>query len=49
MVAGLCDVCNKPSTHLNTCWRCGARVCDEHFDKKTGLCVRCVRGTVYEV
>ncbi|MCD6522212.1 MAG: hypothetical protein J7K68_00535 [Candidatus Diapherotrites archaeon] len=37
---GLCDICGKPAK-LYTCWRCGRRVCEKHFDKSTGLCVIC--------
>lgn len=39
-VTGLCTVCgNASATHV--CDRCGALVCDRHWDAATGFCVEC--------
>ncbi|MFB6159922.1 MAG: hypothetical protein ABEJ61_01960 [Haloferacaceae archaeon] len=42
----LCQICGSaPATHA--CERCGAAVCEEHYDEDLGLCVDCaaeVRG-----
>jgi hypothetical protein len=36
----LCEVCGEAeATH--TCRLCGRKVCDKHFDSKTGLCAIC--------
>jgi len=43
-LSGLCAICNKPSRNLNTCQSCGAQVCSEHYDPKSGRCSRCQRG-----
>ncbi|SHK66702.1 BspA family leucine-rich repeat surface protein [Fibrobacter sp. UWB12] len=39
-----CHVCGKHLTNVNghTCPCCGNVVCDEHFDAKTNLCLKCV-------
>ena len=38
--ADLCDVCeSRPATRA--CQRCGASVCDRHFDAEAGLCADC--------
>ena len=41
-VSGLCQICEREeATHR--CDRCGALVCDEHFDATTGYCSDCLR------
>jgi hypothetical protein len=40
-VGGLCHICGRPSSHLNSCRMCGALVCGKCYDQKTGLCVNC--------
>ncbi len=42
-IATLCDVCGKRLAG-HTCALCGRRICDEHFDTKSGLCTPCLRG-----
>jgi len=38
--ADLCDVCeSRPATR--GCPRCGASVCDRHFDAEAGICADC--------
>jgi RecJ-like exonuclease len=39
-VAELCDICESRQA-VHTCRRCGASVCDRHFDDETGLCADC--------
>ena len=39
----ICQICQKKEA-TNVCMNCGARVCDDHFDKTTGLCTKCRRG-----
>ncbi|MEM3227890.1 MAG: hypothetical protein QXR58_02100 [Candidatus Micrarchaeaceae archaeon] len=39
---GLCSICGKPAR--NTCSMCGRVVCDDHFDKKLGICTSCKKG-----
>jgi hypothetical protein len=40
-VEGLCQVCESaPGDHA--CERCGAVVCDRHFDDEYAMCVNCV-------
>jgi hypothetical protein len=40
-VTDVCQVCESaPGRH--TCPQCGALVCDDHFDRASGLCVQCV-------
>lgn len=41
-VVGLCSVCGKPAK--NSCKMCGRIFCDDHFDKKLGICNSCKRG-----
>ncbi|MFC7046593.1 hypothetical protein ACFQH6_15330 [Halobacteriaceae archaeon GCM10025711] len=39
-VSGLCQICeNAPARH--SCERCGAVVCDAHFDTAAGYCLDC--------
>jgi hypothetical protein len=40
--ASLCHICKKVSR--NTCSMCGRPVCEEHYDKLTGLCYTCKAG-----
>jgi hypothetical protein len=36
----LCQICEAaPASHQ--CRRCGALVCDDHYDREIGLCVDC--------
>ncbi len=37
---GLCEICRKPA--IATCRLCGRRVCEDHYDKATGLCTICL-------
>jgi hypothetical protein len=39
-VAGPCEIC-LTGTVEHTCDRCGALVCERHFDETSGLCVDC--------
>lgn len=39
---GLCDICGKIAKHK--CKLCGKRVCDEHYDAKSGTCTTHSRG-----
>lgn len=39
-LSGLCQVCESREAK-HTCTQCGTAVCDEHFDRTSGLCVRC--------
>lgn len=39
---GLCRICGKPGK--NICSLCGKNACDEHYDKKSGLCIACRSG-----
>lgn len=48
-VGGVCSICSKASLTLNTCWRCGALVCEMCLDKRSGLCMKCApKGRVGE-
>ncbi|ODR83456.1 hypothetical protein BG842_09025 [Haladaptatus sp. W1] len=39
-VTGLCQICEAAeATH--DCDRCGALVCDEHWNRQSGFCVEC--------
>lgn len=39
-VEGLCQICeNRTADHQ--CNRCGALVCQVHYDAETGLCADC--------
>jgi hypothetical protein len=38
----LCHICNKIAT--KTCRLCGRPVCEDHLDKKTGICTSCKAG-----
>ncbi|KZN25934.1 MULTISPECIES: hypothetical protein [unclassified Haladaptatus] len=39
-VSGLCQICEAAeATH--DCDRCGALVCDEHWNRSSGYCVEC--------
>lgn len=39
-LAELCDICESRQA-TRTCTRCGASVCDRHYDEKAGLCADC--------
>ncbi|MGC8730156.1 MAG: hypothetical protein ACP5RP_02140 [Candidatus Micrarchaeia archaeon] len=41
-IVGLCHICGKPAR--NICGMCGKPTCDEHFDKKLGVCMQCKQG-----
>lgn len=43
MLKALCDICGKPC-EPNVCWRCGRKVCKEHFDFCGGVCSECLKG-----
>ncbi|MFP3215041.1 MAG: hypothetical protein RXR32_00610 [Candidatus Micrarchaeota archaeon] len=42
MIHTLCYICGKPAKHV--CKLCGRHVCEEHYDKETGLCINCKLG-----
>jgi hypothetical protein len=42
-VSGRCTVCETREAR-HGCDRCGALVCDEHFERSQGLCVECASG-----
>lgn len=39
-VSGLCEICERGEVD-HACDRCGALVCDDHYDTTLGLCVEC--------
>lgn len=39
-VAGLCEIC-ETATIEDRCDRCGNLVCEDHYDRDTGLCTDC--------
>jgi hypothetical protein len=39
-VSGLCNVCGRGET-THVCDRCGAFVCERHYDHEAGLCTEC--------
>ena len=39
-VAGLCQVCEEAEVE-HDCDRCGALVCERHWDPQTSFCVKC--------
>ncbi|SEO26995.1 hypothetical protein SAMN04487948_101440 [Halogranum amylolyticum] len=39
-LSGLCQVCES-TTAEHACDQCGTQVCEEHFDRTQGVCVRC--------
>ena len=39
----LCDICTKPC-EPSICWKCGKKVCKEHYDHGSGLCEMCKKG-----
>jgi hypothetical protein len=39
-VQGLCQVCESAQAK-HTCDRCGAMVCDDHWDRELGYCSEC--------
>ncbi|MGM0397588.1 MAG: hypothetical protein ACQEQY_01210 [Halobacteriota archaeon] len=43
-VEGLCQICeHEPAKHA--CDRCGALVCETHYDRAVGRCLECARET----
>lgn len=41
-VTGICQLCESAEAR-HACDRCGRVVCDEHFDRESGLCIDCAR------
>lgn len=39
-VSGLCEIC-EADTIEDQCDRCGKLVCEDHYDRETGLCTDC--------
>lgn len=39
-VSGLCEICGQGEA-AHGCDRCGALVCEDHYDETLGLCVEC--------
>ncbi|MFB6073337.1 MAG: hypothetical protein ABEJ88_10285 [Halobacterium sp.] len=39
-VSGLCSICENAQARF-TCDRCGAVVCQAHYDADTGFCTEC--------
>jgi len=37
---GICEICGKPA--VARCRLCGREVCEEHYDRSTGLCTICL-------
>jgi len=42
-VAGLCSVCESREA-TRVCERCGAAVCEVHYDPGAGVCADCAAG-----
>jgi len=40
-LAGTCQVCNNLSHTLMICMSCGAKVCVNCIDPRTGVCLKC--------
>jgi len=38
--ASPCEICGTPAVEF-TCTRCASLVCEEHYNRETGLCVEC--------
>lgn len=38
----LCQIC-EAATAKHQCSRCGALVCEAHYDPKRGLCTECAK------
>ncbi|WP_323675435.1 hypothetical protein [Halorubellus sp. PRR65] len=43
-VSGLCQVCESNAAE-ESCERCGALVCERHYDGEHAMCVSCVAET----
>jgi hypothetical protein len=43
-VTGLCQICERGEA-VHQCPRCGALVCETHWDAGTGRCVECAAET----
>ena len=39
--AGICRMCGKSSMHAHRCKACGWDVCEDHYDKGSGMCLIC--------
>ena len=39
-VSGLCEVCERREV-VDGCDRCGRLVCEEHFERRHGVCTEC--------
>lgn len=39
-VSGLCEVCERREV-VDGCDRCGRLVCEEHFERRHGMCTEC--------
>lgn len=42
-VTSICQICNR-ATAEHDCRRCGALVCDQHYDHAKGVCADCAGG-----
>jgi len=38
--SGLCSICGRAGAQ-HTCDRCGALVCERHYEASVGLCIEC--------
>jgi hypothetical protein len=45
-VSGLCQVCESSAAE-ESCERCGALVCEKHYDAEHAMCVSCVAETTH--
>lgn len=43
-VSGLCQICESNAAE-ESCERCGALVCERHYDGEHAMCVSCVAET----
>ncbi|MFB6134727.1 MAG: zinc finger HIT domain-containing protein [Halanaeroarchaeum sp.] len=43
-VEGLCHVCERGPARY-ACERCGSLVCENHYDRETGLCSGCAQSS----
>jgi len=39
-VSGLCEICERREV-VDGCDRCGRLVCEEHFERRHGVCAEC--------
>ncbi|MCK4326963.1 MAG: hypothetical protein KAW41_00630 [Candidatus Diapherotrites archaeon] len=40
MPTGKCDICGNTG-EVRVCWKCGKKVCMDHFSPQDGLCSNC--------